>query len=110
MSADAGAYHYHGGWPGIVTPEDPLDVVEEAMRRYDVRWLALESEHIVRSLVPVLTGELRPAWLSDPIAVVPRDEPDTADSRRTLPRMRPPSSPAIRCSGAACRPLRGLPR
>jgi hypothetical protein len=79
MSADAGAYHYHGDRPGIVTPADPIEVVEEAMRRYEVRWLALESEHIVRSLVPVLTGELRPGWLSDPVAVVPRAEPDAAD-------------------------------
>ena len=73
MSADAGAYEYHGGWRGIVTPDDPLPVVEEAARRYGVRWLALEAEHIVTSLVPVLTGEVRPAWLSEPVLVVPAD-------------------------------------
>ena len=73
MSADAGAYEYHGGWRGIVTPDDPLPVVEEAARRYGVRWLALEAEHIVTSLVPVLTGEVRPEWLSEPVLVVPAD-------------------------------------
>ena len=63
MSPDPGAYRYHGGWSGIVTPNDPLPVVEQALRRYGVRWLALESDHIVRSLIPVLTGEVRPGWL-----------------------------------------------
>jgi hypothetical protein len=74
MSADAGAYWYHGGWPGIVTPSDPLPVVEEAARRYGARWLALEAEHIVPALVPVLTGETQPSWLSEPILVVPAEE------------------------------------
>jgi hypothetical protein len=74
MSADAGAYWYQGGWPGIVTPSDPLPVVEDAARRYGVRWLALEAEHIVPSLVPVLTGEARPPWLSEPVLVVPDGE------------------------------------
>ena len=32
MSPDAGAYRYHGGWSGIVTPDDPLPIVEEALR------------------------------------------------------------------------------
>lgn len=67
MSPDAGAYHYHGGWSGIVTPDDPLTTVEEALRLYDVRWLALEGNHITTELLPVLTGEVRPSWLSEPI-------------------------------------------
>ena len=98
MSADAGAYHYHGGWPGIVTPEDPLDVIEEAMRRYEVRWLALESEHIVRSLVPVLTGEVRPAWLSEPIAVVDRELIETDDQATDGVAARTPADDAPRAA------------
>jgi hypothetical protein len=86
MSGDAGAYWYRGGWPGIVTPSDPLPVVEDAARRYGVRWLALEAEHIVPSLVPVLTGEIRPPWLSAPVLVVAPDEEPTASAS--------PSSPA----------------
>jgi 4-amino-4-deoxy-L-arabinose transferase-like glycosyltransferase len=78
MSPDPGAYRYHGGWSGIITPNDPLPVIEQALRRYEVRWLALESDHIVRPLIPVLTGEVRPGWLSDPVAVVERG-PDVAD-------------------------------
>ena len=72
MSADAGAYHYLTGRQGIVTPNDELPVIEGAMRAYDVRWLVLEHEAIVPALVPVLAGELRPPWLSQPVAVVPR--------------------------------------
>ena len=70
MSPDAGAYRYYGGWAGIVTPDDPLPIVEEALRRYQVRWLALESDHITAALRPVLAGETRPSWLSEPLTEV----------------------------------------
>jgi 4-amino-4-deoxy-L-arabinose transferase-like glycosyltransferase len=85
MSPDAGAYRYHGGWSGIVTPDDPLPVVEDALRRYGVRWLALEGNHITLPLLPVLTAETRPEWLSAPIVVGPPlvlDEDDPADVPR----------------------------
>jgi hypothetical protein len=75
MSPDAGAYRYHGGWSGIVTPDDPLTVVEDALRRYEVRWLALEGDHITRGLRPILAGEARPAWLSAPLVETPA-QPD----------------------------------
>lgn len=96
MSPDPGAYAYYGGWRGIVTPEDPLAIIEDAARRYGVRWLALERAHMVRALAPILAGEDRPAWLSEPLVVTrspvepdddgaapddgrtPRDEPETA--------------------------------
>jgi hypothetical protein len=83
MSPDAGAYRYHGGWAGIVTPDDPLATIEQALRLYDVRWLALEGAHTVEALEPVLRGELRPGWLSAPIVTtspLPRaEEQATAD-------------------------------
>lgn len=71
MAADAGAYRYVSGHPGIVTPDNPLPVIESAMHAYDVRWLALESTSIVPALAPLLTGAERPAWLSAPVAEVP---------------------------------------
>lgn len=71
MSPDAGAYQYHGDWAGIVTPDDPLATIEQALRLYDVRWLALEGAHTVEALEPVLRGQLRPDWLSEPIVVTP---------------------------------------
>jgi 4-amino-4-deoxy-L-arabinose transferase-like glycosyltransferase len=79
MSPDSGAYQYHGGWRGVVTPEDPLPVVEETLRRYGARWLVLEQAHMVRSLSPVLAGETRPDWLSEPLVATPPD-PDDPDA------------------------------
>ncbi|MEA2622358.1 MAG: 4-amino-4-deoxy-L-arabinose transferase [Chloroflexota bacterium] len=69
MSPDAGGYRYLTGHPGIVTPDDPLPVVEQALRLYDIRWLALERDHITSALAPLLSGSERPAWLSAPIVV-----------------------------------------
>jgi hypothetical protein len=45
-------------------------VIEEVARVYDIRWLSLERDHIVTALVPVLLGQLRPAWLSAPLTTV----------------------------------------
>jgi 4-amino-4-deoxy-L-arabinose transferase-like glycosyltransferase len=71
MSPDAGGYRYVAGRAGIVTPNDPLPVVEQALREYDIRWLVLESDNITASLEPVLAGRARPAWLSAPILSIP---------------------------------------
>jgi 4-amino-4-deoxy-L-arabinose transferase-like glycosyltransferase len=71
MSPDAGAYRYHAGRAGVVTPNDPLPIVEQALRGYDIRWLVLERDHLVPSLEPLLAGTIRPGWLSPPRVVVP---------------------------------------
>ena len=69
MSADAGAYEFLFDRAGVVSPDDPLPVIEQAAEAYDIRWLALERDHIVPALVPVLTGDLHPDWLSaQPVA------------------------------------------
>lgn len=70
MSPDAGGYRYQAGRSGIVTPDDPLPVVEAALRAYDIRWLVLERDHIVPSLAPLLAGSERPGWLSRPRLVL----------------------------------------
>ena len=69
MSADPGAYLFLTGHGGIVTPNDDLATIEDAARRYDVRWLVLEPSEIVPALAPVLAGDESPAWLSRPVAV-----------------------------------------
>lgn len=71
MSPDAGGYRYIAARSGIVTPDDPLPVVEQALRDYDIRWLVLERDHITASLEPLLAGTERPSWLSSPVLVVP---------------------------------------
>ncbi len=73
MSPDAGGYRYLTGHEGVVTPDDPLPVVEETLRRYDIRWLALEADHITPALAPILAGTDRPTWLSAPLVEVPPD-------------------------------------
>jgi 4-amino-4-deoxy-L-arabinose transferase-like glycosyltransferase len=70
MSGDSGAYEYLFDRPGIASPDDPLPVIEEAARAYDIRWLSLERDHVVAALAPVLLGRVRPTWLSAPIATV----------------------------------------
>ena len=89
MSPDAGAYRYLAGRAGIVTPDDPLPVIEQALRAYGIRWLVLERDHLVPALIPVLRGEVRPDWLSEPILVVPA-APDApagqAPDASSLPR------------------------
>jgi 4-amino-4-deoxy-L-arabinose transferase-like glycosyltransferase len=79
MSASPGAFTYLAGHPGLVTPSDPLPVIEQVLRTYDVRWLVLERASIVPALEPILRGELSPAWLSRPVATVgPGTEPGSA--------------------------------
>ena len=83
MSPDAGGFRYLTGHPGIVTPEDPLAVVEDALRRYSVRWLVLEHAYSTLALAPVLSGEVRPDWLSEPVVVVP-DPHDPSQPKAAL--------------------------
>jgi 4-amino-4-deoxy-L-arabinose transferase-like glycosyltransferase len=75
MAADPGAYTYHYRRAGVVTPNDPLPVVEQVARAYGVRWLVLERGGVVPALQPVLLGMEHPAWLSRPVAQVPADDP-----------------------------------
>jgi 4-amino-4-deoxy-L-arabinose transferase-like glycosyltransferase len=70
MSGDSGAYNYLFERAGVVTPDDPLPVIEQTARAYDIRWLALERDHIVSALGPVLTGDMHPDWLSAPLLTV----------------------------------------
>lgn len=69
MSGDSGAYAYLTGHPGVISPNDDLTTIETTARDYNVRWLVLEAGSIVPSLVPVLQDDVRPTWLSSPIAV-----------------------------------------
>ena len=90
MSPDAGAYRYRGGGAAIVTPDDPLPVVEDAMRLYGVRWLVLEGGHITEALRPLLAaGEERPDWLSAPLVfalLLPRADEKGWSHDEPLPR------------------------
>jgi hypothetical protein len=70
FSIDAGGFKYWTGRPGVVTPDDPIDVIESVARAYDTRWLVLERDDAARALAPVLAGT-RPSWIGAPVFTVP---------------------------------------
>ncbi|MFI5253969.1 MAG: ArnT family glycosyltransferase [Candidatus Limnocylindrales bacterium] len=71
MSSDPGAYEFLAGRGGVVTPDDPLPVVEDVLRAYGVRWLVVERAHAVPSLAPFVDGDtLGQTWLS-PTLITP---------------------------------------
>ncbi len=65
LSIDAGGFKYWTGHGGVVTPDDPIEVVESVARAYDIRWLVIERNDASQSLGPVLAGT-RPAWIGPP--------------------------------------------
>jgi hypothetical protein len=72
LSIDAAGMKYWTGRPGVVTPDDPIDVIESVAKAYDTRWLVLERNDAARALGPVLEGN-RPPWIGPPAWVYPPD-------------------------------------
>jgi Dolichyl-phosphate-mannose-protein mannosyltransferase len=70
LSIDAGGIKYWTGHPGVVTPDDPIEVIESVARAYGTRWLVVERADAARALAPVLGGA-RPAWIGAPVFTVP---------------------------------------
>ncbi|HEY7130871.1 MAG TPA: hypothetical protein VH440_01410, partial [Candidatus Limnocylindrales bacterium] len=71
LTIDAAGLKYFTGRPGVVTPDDPIETVEQVARAYGTRWLVLERDDVVRSLAPILAGGDRPSWIGAPVFVVP---------------------------------------
>ena len=67
MSIDAGGIKYWTGHPGVVSPDDPIEVIEAAARAYDIRWLVIERADAARALGPVLAGAGEPDWIGAPV-------------------------------------------
>ena len=63
MTIDAAGYKYFTGRPGVVSPDDPIDVIRDVAAAYDIRWLVVERGAIVEALVPVLVDDERPDWI-----------------------------------------------
>lgn len=82
MSSDPGSiWSLDPKYPGIQSPTSDLAIIEAALSRYHVRYLLLEKQHIVPTLLPLLDGQLHPDWLSEPLFSVP-DPADTGASAR----------------------------
>jgi hypothetical protein len=70
LSIDAAGFKYFTDHPGVVTPDDPIDVIESVARAYGTRWLVLEPAGAARAMAPVLDGD-RPSWIGPPVFTVP---------------------------------------
>jgi hypothetical protein len=71
LSIDAAGMKYWTGRPGVVTPNDPIETIEQVARAYDTTWLIVERDDAATALGPVLAGTSRPAWIGPPVLVVP---------------------------------------
>jgi hypothetical protein len=66
MSLDAAGFDYISGHPGVVTPNDPIETIEQVADAYRIEWLIVERDNAVAALAPVLSGTDRPAWIGPP--------------------------------------------
>jgi hypothetical protein len=73
LSIDAAGIKYWTGRAGIVTPDDPIDVIESVAVAYGARWLVVERADAALALGPLLAGE-RPAWIGPPAFQVPHPD------------------------------------
>jgi hypothetical protein len=70
LSIDSGGFKYWTGHPGVVTPDDPIEIIESVARAYRIRWLVVERADAAAALAPVLAG-IRPAWIGPAAFEVP---------------------------------------
>lgn len=82
LTIDAGGFKYWTGRPGVVTPDDPIEVIESVARAYGTRWLIIERSDAARALGPVLAGTLDPEWIGPAVFTVPH--PDGGAPRLAL--------------------------
>ena len=71
MSLDAAGFNYISGHPGVVTPNDPIDTIQQVAKAYRIEWLIIERDNAVAALAPVLSGTGRPAWIGAPVYSIP---------------------------------------
>jgi hypothetical protein len=71
MTIDAAGYRYETGHGGVVSPNDPLDTIEEVARAYRIEWLVIERNDGVAALAPVFSGEVRPRWIGPRLIGIP---------------------------------------
>ena len=71
MSTDAAGFWYWTDRGGVVSPDDPEDVIRDVAEAYDIRWLVLERDAIVEAFEPVLGEDRRPSWIGPAAFTVP---------------------------------------
>ena len=73
LSIDAGGFKYYTDRGGVVTPDDPIEVIESVARAYEIRWLVIERNDASQALGPVL-ADTRPAWIGPQVFAVPASD------------------------------------
>jgi hypothetical protein len=71
MTIDAAGFKYFTGRGGVVTTNDSLDTELQIATAYRISWLVLERDEIATSMTPVITGQVRPAWIGAPVFSLP---------------------------------------
>jgi hypothetical protein len=53
-----------------VTPNDPIETIQQVAEAYRIEWLIIERDNAVAALGPVLAGTGRPAWIGAPVYAI----------------------------------------
>jgi hypothetical protein len=104
MSIDAAGIKYATGHGGVVSPNDPLDVVQQVADAYRIEWLILERDSVATGLGPVLLGNVRPPWIGAPVLVIPAPDGD-APTAALYPVCLSPSDERCLVVADAARPV-----
>ena len=70
MTIDAAGYRYWTGRGGVVSPNDPIETIQQVAEAYQIEWLVIEPNNSVAALAPVVAGA-RPPWIGPPVATIP---------------------------------------
>ena len=70
MTIDAAGYRYWTGRGGVVSPNDPIETIQQVAEAYQIEWLVIEPTNSVAALAPVVAGA-RPPWVGPPVATIP---------------------------------------
>ena len=103
MTIDASGFKYWTGRGGVVSPDDPIETIEEVARAYDIRWLVLERHAVVDALRPVIAEDERPDWIGAPVYEVPSTKPDGIPELALYPVCFDPADDALRGGGLVTR-------
>ena len=76
MTIDASGFKYWTGRGGVVSPDDPIERIEQVAEAYDIRWLVLERHAVVEALRDVIGEDARPSWIGAPVFEVPSSKGD----------------------------------
>jgi 4-amino-4-deoxy-L-arabinose transferase-like glycosyltransferase len=67
LSIDASGTRYWTGRGGVVIVDDPVDVVEQVAKAYDIRWLVLHTTDQVPLSEQIMVQGTRPPWVGAPV-------------------------------------------